>query len=442
MRTLGLYALILLASFSTPAFSAVGTAGLQVTKPIYQWKTESNDDKNGFNHCLVKNMYDNGTMMILAQNHDSMTRLALHFPQKKMRPNQQFDLTIQVDKRDIFPVEAVAVNDQILTIGIPDALPDQMRKGDALYLRGPTDEVIFTLDGINGAVTALRDCVTANLLANDVIADKSMSDKKVPDDLLDGDGFVPDKAVPTKEPEQRVAINEKAKSPVMQKLVIPKKETLPKAVKKAEDKPKEAATPDTKPVVKKVPPAKKVDLKKTPVKKAPVVKEAEVEKPVVIPTPLLPKPYDTIIANAQLMPDTLILGQTGQAGNKPLDYAWNKNGLFIGIKKLQGMQVASVQLPQLTTHYLSQLRARCTGEFVAEASSFDRLPRLDNGGWILAEIACAPKDGQKETVGALLFIGQRSHTSVYFVEGSATQASEAIKARNALLNATLRTNIF
>ena len=58
----------------------------QVTKPIYVWKTESEKDPatKTFDHCLVKNMYDNGTAVILAQNLQGSKRLALHFAESKM----------------------------------------------------------------------------------------------------------------------------------------------------------------------------------------------------------------------------------------------------------------------------------------------------------------------------------------------------------------------
>ena len=43
---------------------------MQVTKPIYPWRTETQKtaDKKQFSHCLVKNMYDNGILLLIAEN--------------------------------------------------------------------------------------------------------------------------------------------------------------------------------------------------------------------------------------------------------------------------------------------------------------------------------------------------------------------------------------
>jgi hypothetical protein len=438
-------------STSTTLATAPNT-GLQVTKPTYQWKTETNKSKEGFDHCLVKNMYDNGTIMILAQNKDSITRLALHFPQDKMQPNQQFDLTIQIDKGDVFPVEAVAVSPQILTIGIPEALPDLMRKGEALYLRGPTDEVVFLLSGVDGAVSALRDCVTANI--SDKPAD-SIAAAKVPDDLLDD---IAD--AKTASSDEKPLVTAQAALPPNVKPVensrsVPKQASSPLQDKLVSEvqKPKEIAA--VKPPAPALPAPKKLaeitkeEPTKTQVKPtAPVTKEAKAKpapvkpstQPVakVTPAPLLPAPYDSIMTTAKLMPERLLLGKTGQAGDKPLDYAWRQNNLFVGIKKQPPLSVPAVQLPQLVKSYLAQVRGNCAGEFVAEAGSFDRSPTHATQGWVMAEIACASP--QAETIGALLFYSDAAQTTIYFVESAATNGSDAIKARNTILKAVIAPN--
>ncbi len=355
---------------------------LQSTKPIYQWKTESNNDDKGFDHCLVKNMYDNGTMMILAENRDGVTRLALHFPQDKMQPNQQYDLTIQIDKRDVFPVDAVAINSQVMTIGIPEALPDQMRKGNVLHLRGPSDEVVFLLDGMDGAVAALRDCVTTN---KNLAEGKKPTMAQVPDDLLDDDTAAAPVAVPT----------EKVAS------AMP---TLPVAGEKAvkEDKP---------------------EAKKQPV----AVAEKQPEPPPV-PQPLLPTDLNEIMRRAGVAPTMLLMSKPGAAGNKPLDYAWQQQGLFIGAKQ----EKAAGDLNASATAYMRGLRATCAGEFVAEASVLQKNKALS---WIVAEVACAPRKGAS-TIGALLFFNNGKNLTIAFVEGPATDGAHAIKVRNAILKAS------
>jgi hypothetical protein len=440
------------AAAPTPRSSSEAVAqnpeALQVTKPIYQWKTESSNDKDGFNHCLVKNMYDNGTMMILAENREHITRLALHFPQDKMQPNQQFDLTIQVDKRDVFPVEAAAVSPQVLTIGIPDTLPDQMKRGNALYLRGPKDEVIFTLDGMNGAVEALRDCVTTNLAAPDKVKlaknDKSKKNL-VPDDLLDAPPPQEEPMVP-KDPYDVTAYDEtaqpaeeaKSKNPITALVDKLKGDGEDKReIKVAEAKP-EPKKPEPAPVIK--PEEKKPEAKKPVVEKKPEPKPVAAKPPApkqdepVKPVPLLPTPYGDVIAGANLTPETLLMGRAGEKGNKPLDYAWIRDDLFIGLKKQAALPNPSVRLPQLMAGYMQMLKARCAGEFVAEASSFTTTAK---GGYIVVEAACAPEGGE-DTIAALLFLSNGPQTTIYFVESPGTQGAAAIKARNAILTAALK----
>lgn len=392
MRRITFITLLLL---STSAFAAVppsvAAPKLQVTKPIYQWKTESNNVKDGgFDHCLIKNMYDNGTMLLLAQNRDDVVRLALHFPQDKMKPNQQFDLTIQIDKRDVFPVDAIAVSSQVLTIGIPEALPDQMRKGNALYLRGPSDEVVFTLDGMDGAVTALRDCVLTN---KDLAVGKKKTMAQVPDDLLDD----------APAPETKVAIAEE-----------PKKEMPPVTAQSA------------------LAPKEKAVEKETP-KAAPAHVAAPEPQEKITPAPLLPEDIARVVTKAGVMPTSLLMGKTGNAGNKPLDYAWQQADLFIGVKQLPAITNAAKELSQAATRYLSGLRGRCNGEFVAEASNF--VAHKTGGGHLLAEIACSPRDGNMETIGALLFTSDARAVTVYFVEAPSQKGAQAIKTRNGFVSA-------
>src|SRR5688572_24921492 len=133
MRRTLFFSVLFLMSGTALAAPGPIDAGLQVTKPIYEWRTESDVDASSkqFNHCLVKNMYDNGTVLMIAENSEGVRRLALHFPQNKLNVGEHYDLTLQVDKRDVFPVEAVAVSEQVLTIGIPEVLPEHMRKGAA-----------------------------------------------------------------------------------------------------------------------------------------------------------------------------------------------------------------------------------------------------------------------------------------------------------------------
>ncbi len=169
--------------------------------------------------------------------------------------------------------------------------------------------------------------------------------------------------------------------------------------------------------------------------------EKEEQKPIapkqdeaVKPAPLLPAPYGDVMNAANLAPETLLMGMQGQKGNKPLDYAWLKGGLFVGIKKQGALPNPGIRLPQFMTGYMQMLKSRCAGEFVAEASSYTTTSK---GGYIIVEAACAPQQGE-DTIAALLLIADAAQASVYFVEAPGAQGAAAIKARNAILNATAR----
>lgn len=447
--------------------------GLQITKPIYAWKTEhENDSKNGtFNHCLVKNMYDNGTVLMLAENHSGVQRLALHFPQDKMDVGQHFDLTIQIDKRALFPVEAVAVSEQILTIGIPEALPDQMRKGQAMYLRGPNDEVVYTMEGMDGAVTALRDCV---------MTQKNPDLKKVRDDTQVADAPTEDapaedtKVASVEKAESKplstaIEQEEPSKKPVVQPLkpiektieiaevkqvekVKPVEKSVEKPVEKAqaEPEPKQVSNAKTDPVIAKrmakaekptpAPEAVSTPIVTPPVKKEEAPKVAEKAAPVVSPpvkqakavqASLLPTELHAIVSQAGLTPKTLL-----NTSPSATDYIWQHDGLFVSVKEHD--TVSAAEFEKTALHYLSVLKKRCTGIFVAESA-----PTMKNKAatmsWQIAETACSSKAGQ-DTIAALLFSHDGSQLRVYLVEGPAARGADAIKARDRLLPYALRSN--
>jgi hypothetical protein len=446
---------------------------LQVTKPIYQWKTESSNDKDGFNHCLVKNMYDNGTMMILAENREHITRLALHFPQDKMQPNQQFDLTIQVDKRDVFPGRSSGRQPTS-----PDhrhsrhaARPDETRQC-ALFARpqGRSDLHAGRHERRGRSPTRLRHDKSGRTGHREAGENSKRSsseavarNNKLPDDLLDAPppemkanpydvteydetaaqtekknpitAFV-DKLKGSDDKDKReIKVAERSSSEAIaqtENAAPAKKEMVETA------KPKPAPVmPAPKPIE---PPKAEKNMAVKPEPKK-LVEKKEEKKPVepkqdeqVKPAPLLPAPYGDVMNVVNLEPETLLMGMQGQKGNKPLDYAWLKGDLFVGIKKQGALPNPSVRLPQFMTGYMQMLKAHCAGEFVAEASSYTTTPQ---GGYIIVEAACAPQQGE-DTIAALLFIADATQASVYFVEAPGAHGANAIKARNAILNAAAK----
>jgi len=354
----------------------------QVTKPIYVWKTESEKDPetNAFDHCLVKNMYDNGTAVILAQNLQGSKRLALQFPKGKMQAGQHFDLAIQVDRKDVFPVEAVAVNAQILTIGIPDGLPDQMRKGQMLHVRGPNDEVIYDLNGMEGAVAALQDCMIAQN-ATMVVARTDDAPVITP-------------------PEKKAEVKTEAKK------VIPASAATKKQPEKQPEKlaAKEAPTPS-------VPPAPFGDNK---------IIQVDGQR-------LLPEDLHYIYSAAGLAPEELIpLKSTGK--EQPLDYLWQQQSVFAGFKKQTFSNGQTID--KVSVDYLKMLRERCKGNFLAESTSIQATPSKGMT-WQATEAACSSST-KGDSIAAILFTTTPKGAQIFFFESSADQGAGAIKSRDAI----------
>jgi hypothetical protein len=154
-----------------PALAQTGeTKNTQVTKPIYPWKTETSfktgdaagKDAKVFSHCLTKNMYDNGILLLLAENTKAQRRLALHFPQDKLEASSSYDLQWQVDRQASRPVTAVAATPRILAIAIDDAMTQQIVRGNMLFLRGPNDTLVFDMVGVGDAIQSLHNCLITN----------------------------------------------------------------------------------------------------------------------------------------------------------------------------------------------------------------------------------------------------------------------------------------
>ena len=152
---------------TAPDKNAAPSPQMQITKPIYPWKTEAQQTKDGksFSHCMVKNMYDNGILLIMAENTKHQRRLALHFPQDKLQASESYPLQWQVDRQNAQPVTAVAASPRILAIAIDDAMTQQIARGNMLFLRGPNDTLMFDMRGVHDAVQSLTDCLTTHGVA-------------------------------------------------------------------------------------------------------------------------------------------------------------------------------------------------------------------------------------------------------------------------------------
>ena len=436
-------------AFSAYAAAPADTPALQVTKPIYAWKTESDTDKKTgrFNHCLVKNMYDNGTVLMIAENYEGIKRLALNFPQDKMAAGEHYDLTLQVDKRDLFPVEAVAISPQILTIGIPDALPDQMRKGQAIYLRGPNDEVVYMLDGADGAVTALQDCMTTQQ-GHATTLQTADAAQAIPAPTATTSTNNPIVDVP---PPAPIAANP-ATTPTIGGVATALENFAKKLPGLGEEKKIEVADETTLNTPAKPLPASPEILAKEAVTAKAMTPAVITQAPVAAPSapapqtasaapiatpiapPTLPGDLKTIFDKAGMTPTAFVsTPEKNKTSKRPLDYAWMKDSLFIGTKEQDPVPDAGMN--KASVYYLKMLKDRCAGPFVAEAGNVSKTPALS---WLAVEAACSP--GKKDdTIAALLFANDAKHLRIYFFEAPAISGAQAIRARDTVLK-TLQSN--
>lgn len=207
-------------ALSSLVLAVPAQAAAPVAQPMYPWKTESSADPKtkALRHCLVKNVFDNATLLILAENDEGNQRLAVHFTEDRLEQGVLVDLTLQVDSGDVFPVEGMTTTPRILAINMPDMLPEQMRKGNVLRIRGPQDEIAYSLKGTDKAVMSLRDCVASHKnpnAAKQALADARETEKQTTNTLAKSS------VIKTQEPITQAPIKA-APAPVKAKAVASK----------------------------------------------------------------------------------------------------------------------------------------------------------------------------------------------------------------------------
>lgn len=389
------------------------------SKPLYPWKTESaTDEKSGaMQHCLVKNAFENGTLLLLAENYDGLQRLAIHFPEDVLQQGILVDLALQVDKQDVFPVEGMTSSTRVLAMNVPDAFAEQLRKGNVLYIRGPEDEIAYQLHGTDKAVQALRDCVTSH-------KNPSLTRKKLAA-ISDADAdILAHKPIGRSVPKEMM---EPLQAPVsaaeMQKNLGL---DLADMHLSANDTAKEANKTPVK--------GNEKAADKMPVVPVPKIKEA--------PLPLaakdhktapkyqdgvLPSQWHYIFNHLAVAPKGKTVSAQKMGMTAPLQYAWAAGDLKIGLHTGNGLNKAG--LAQSAKHYMFNLRQDCKGEFVAEADDV----KISTRGvyWQVAEIVCAA--GKNETLFALLFTASNKESSTVVIQGDMKDAARIIRFRNDVL---------
>jgi hypothetical protein len=203
------------------------------------------------------------------------------------------------------------------------------------------------------------------------------------------------------------------------------------------------------PVVKPAPAAQKITAEKPVLQKAPVpavplavavpaTPPASVATKPVIPAPrtardmsVLPSVRAHYAAIGMAPPNTQ--GQTDLPA--PVDHSWNAQGsVTTGYKRLDG--ISNADLNARATAFLRDMKTQCDGPFIAEAST----PRIDPArktGWVVAEAACAPRDG-RDTVSAVAFVNAPDALTVYVFHADAENGASAITARDALITQIMK----
>lgn len=380
-----------LLGFSSMILASPTQAATQVAQPMYPWKTESSADPKTktLRHCLVKNVFDNATLLILAENDEGIQRLAVHFTEDRLEQGVLVDLTMQVDSGDVFPVEGMTTTPRILAINMPEMLPEQMRKGKILRIRGPQDEIAYNLKGTDKAVMSLRDCVASHKNPN--AAKQALAD--------------------VRETEKQTATN-LAKSSVFKS---PEPVSAPAPVQQA---PITSAPIDTAPVAR-IAEATPVKKSATPLKTAAIPAQDGVGTP-----------WTTFFSLVGLKPNNDALSDAKTLRIvPPLAHAWMSGAYDIGFQN-----TAPLNGKSFDTHvqsYLSGMKRSCLGKFIAEASA----PATTTNGkirWQIAETICSNKG--TDIMSALLFTSSAGDAVTMTIRSDMKNAAEAIRKRNAFFD--------
>ncbi|HEY1096116.1 MAG TPA: hypothetical protein VGF14_02650 [Alphaproteobacteria bacterium] len=359
---------------------------VQITKPIYPWRTETsqkddpdNKGKKIFSHCMTKNMYDNGILLLIAENSQHQRRLALHFPQDKLTPSDKYALQWQVDRQDSRPVTAIAASPRILAVAIDDAMTQQIMRGNMLFLRGPNDTLVFDMMGVNDAVQALQNCLTTEGVG--LAAAAPVSAPPPPSALMPAQIAPP--AMPAAAPE---AVADAAKN------------------QPVEDKGSNALS--------------------LPVSQSATARKATYYDP-------FPQAMGDLFNRARLKPRELTLVPEAEREGKPFDAVWTQGNLFIGVKT--DRPVPHQALMQIAATFTGKLQQLCGGEFLAEAGETEK--RGDARYLMPVEVACSPADPAKgrNTIAAVLFDLDTQALRVYFIEAPEKYGNQAIQARDRVM---------
>lgn len=138
-------------------------AGATVTplKAVSGWQGGAVTGKDGaFAYCVAESHYANGMGLLILRDGKGDFNIGVGMPGANLPGKGAWPVKLSVDNTLTRDRHGVAPQPDLLMIsnGPDTQLYDAMRKGNTLIIRGPQDEVAFTLTGTDKALSELATC--------------------------------------------------------------------------------------------------------------------------------------------------------------------------------------------------------------------------------------------------------------------------------------------
>lgn len=143
------------------AKAAPAGPGVAALKPVTGWQGGAVPDKKGaFAYCIAESRYANGMALLIARDGKGDFNIGIGMPGASLPGKGAWQVKLSVDNTLTRDRHGVATQPDLLMIanGQDTQLYDALRKGNTLTIRGPKDEVAFTLTGTDKALSELATC--------------------------------------------------------------------------------------------------------------------------------------------------------------------------------------------------------------------------------------------------------------------------------------------
>ena len=131
--------------------------------PVGPWTSVSivNDRTGAFAYCAVETNYDNGLSLAFARNPMDQVNIAVGFADERLSDSFEYAMVLRVDLGQERTALGFAPEPNVLVmpIGKDEAFYEALQNGKRLAMEGPTDAVMFSLQGTKRALDELRACV-------------------------------------------------------------------------------------------------------------------------------------------------------------------------------------------------------------------------------------------------------------------------------------------